>query len=140
MKNLKKSVLIYSIYILSFVGILICIYLLYAHFADVSVACPRVGIIDCANVLTSQYSSILGIPVPFFGMAFFILMSVFTFLKKELYLLVLSILGVLSVMYLVYVEFALIHSVCLWCSSIHVITLLLFFISVYLFLNKILTS
>lgn len=51
-------------------------YLTYAHFTTAAVlACPERGIINCAKVTTSPYSSIAGVPVAVAGLAFFVVMG-----------------------------------------------------------------
>lgn len=128
----KASVLKYSISVLSFIAILISVYLLYIHFSGGIAACPDVGIINCQNVLTSPYSSFFYIPLPVFGIIYFLLIFILSFIDKlKNVILALSAISIIVVFSLLYIEFGLIHSICLWCSSIHLIALLIFFISLY---------
>lgn len=137
MKNLKTYALKYSIPALSLIAVFVSIYLLYVHYSPVSLACPDVGIINCANVLTSSYSSFLGIPLPIFGLLYFILLIVLSFIQKtELIILILSTISLFVVATLLYIEFGLIHYVCLYCSSIHLIAVIIFFISLYKYMFR----
>jgi len=138
MKNLKTYALKYSIPILSLIAVFVSIYLLYVHYSPVSLACPDVGIINCANVLTSSYSSFFGIPLPIFGLVYFVLLIILSFIKKtDLIVLILSTISLFVVATLLYIEFGLIHSVCLYCSSIHLIAIIIFFISLYKYIFRI---
>jgi uncharacterized membrane protein len=137
MENLKTYALKYSIPILSLIAVFISIYLLYVHYSPMSLACPDVGIINCSNVLTSSYSSFFGIPLPIFGLLYFILLIVLSFIKKtDIIILILSTISLFIVAALLYIEFGLIHSVCLYCSSIHLIAISIFFISLYKYLFR----
>ena len=138
MKNLKTYVLKYSIPVLSLIAVFVSIYLLYVHYSPVSLACPDVGIINCANVLTSGYSSFFGIPLPIFGLVYFILLIILSFIKKtDLIVLILSTISLFVVATLLYIEFGLIHSVCIYCSSIHLIAIIIFFISLYKYIFRV---
>ena len=137
MKNLKTYVLKYSIPIFSTIAIIICIYLLYVHYTAIIVACPDVGIINCGRVLTSNYSEIFNIPLPVFGIIYFVFLLVLSFLKKtENMIFILSIISLFVVALLVYIEFGILHSVCLYCSTIHLIAIIIFFISLYKYLFR----
>ncbi len=137
MKNLKTYVLKYSIPIFSTIAIIICIYLLYVHYTAIIVACPDVGIINCGRVLTSNYSEIFNIPLPVFGIIYFVFLLVLSFLKKtENIIFILSIISLFVVALLVYIEFGILHSVCLYCSTIHLIAIIIFFISLYKYLFR----
>jgi uncharacterized membrane protein len=137
MKNLKTYVLKYSIPIFSTIAIIICIYLLYVHYTAIIVACPDVGIINCGRVLTSNYSEIFNIPLPVFGIIYFVFLLVLSFLKKtENIIFILSIISLFVVALLVYIEFGILHSVCLYCSTIHLIAIIIFFVSLYKYLFR----
>jgi uncharacterized membrane protein len=76
----------------------------------------------------------LGIPVAVYGLVFFVallpLLLPRAWASEDVRVrrgrLVLVSLGVLSVLYLVYIEAFKVRAICLWCTSVHVLTFLLF--------------
>lgn len=110
-------------------------YLTYAHFTTAAVlACPERGIINCAKVTTSPYSSIAGVPVAVAGLAFFVVMGALSTPRawrspaRSLrgIRLLLSTAGVGMVLWLLYVELFRLNAICLYCSAVHAITVALF--------------
>lgn len=128
----------YACFVLSLIGLGISIYLTIAHFTSSSIlACPNTGTINCAKVTTSAQSYFLKIPVAIWGLAFYLyltlLNSPFGFKRKTLRTLRLisMIIGVIFVLYLISAELLVIGSICLWCTSVHVVTILLFGAVIY---------
>lgn len=128
----------YACFILSLIGLAISIYLTVAHFTSSSIlACPNTGTINCAKVTTSAQSYFLKIPVAIWGLMFYLYLSLLNspigFKRKSLRTLRLIslIIGVLFVLYLISAELLVIGSICLWCTSVHVVTILLFGAVVY---------
>jgi uncharacterized membrane protein len=128
------------------VGLTICVlgigissYLAYVHFKGLAPICPTGGgIVDCAAVVTSQWSTILGIPVPVLGLAFFVGMIPFQLpvawrsanpLVRRARLLGGAV-GVGMILWLLYAELFLIGKICLWCTSVHLLTFVLFVVTV----------
>jgi uncharacterized membrane protein len=118
-------------------GVLIALYLTLVHYTSVvGLACPGQGssLIDCGNVLTSPESIWWGIPVPLWGLLWFLAGMVlrwqepvwgdYSWWSPALW--IWAIIGVASVIWLVYAEFFLIHALCVWCSALHLIILGLF--------------
>lgn len=114
---------------LSLLGLGVAVYLTTVHYANVPLACSSTGIIDCAKVVTSQYSVIPGtsvaITVP--GMAFFVVslgMAVAQLRRPLQFNLrqwhfAWSCLGLLAVFYLVFVELVELKAICLFCTIVH---------------------
>jgi uncharacterized membrane protein len=116
------------------------IYLTVEHFLNgTSLACPNTGVVNCAKVTTSPQSVIFGIPVPVLGLVFFAWMIVINSPpawrsprpQLRLLRLVSVLVGIVFVLYLIYAELVLIGSICLECTSIHVITFALFVLIVF---------
>ena len=126
--------------IMSLLGLADSIYLTIAHYTTPAIlACPATKFINCEKVTSSSYSMVFGVPITFFGIAFFVLLTVLSlpkfwlttasFIKK---LRILSVtLGMVGVFYLVYVELYKINSICLYCTGVHILTFLLFVITIY---------
>ncbi len=126
--------------ILSVLGFADSLYLTIAHYSTPAIlACPETKFVNCEKVTSSSYSLIHGIPITFFGMLFFIVLIVLSLPRfwvgvsrfvTNLRLAVVS-LGMLSVFYLVYVELYKLNSICLYCTGVHLITFLLFVITMW---------
>ena len=116
-------------------GLGISVYLTIVHYStSVTLACTSSGVVNCEKVTTSPESRFLGVPVPLFGLAFFVVMVLANlpaaWRRGEPWIrigrLAVAAGGVLFVLYLVYAELFRIDAICLWCSAVHVITGLLF--------------
>lgn len=121
--------------VLSLAGLGVSVYLTIAHYSSAAIlACPENSTFDCARVTTSAQSVILGVPVAVLGLAFYVVMTVINLPRAwrmadrrvHVARLVLSGAGVLFVIYLISAELLVIKAVCLWCSTVHLITFLLF--------------
>jgi len=121
--------------VLSVAGLGVSIYETVAHFAKLSLICPDSGgAITCKKVTTSPQSYFLHVPVAVLGLAFFVAMVALCSppawraadRRVHLVRLGLSVVGLCFVLYLVAAELLIIGSICLWCTSVHVITFLLF--------------
>ena len=117
-------------------GIAISIYLLIVHYDKGALICNTSGVVNCSKVLTSPSSVILGIPVPIFGLLFFIAMGViclpFAWRLDAAWLawgrVAAAVAGMGMVIYLVYQEALVLHTICLWCTGVHVLTFAMFLI------------
>lgn len=123
--------------VLSVSGVGVALYLTIDHFTGALPVCAATGVIDCAKVTTSSESYLAGIPVALLGLLFFAAMAVVN--VPPLWQpggrwrtglawarLAMSVAGMGFVVWLVYAEIFLIKAVCLWCTAVHVLTLLLF--------------
>jgi uncharacterized membrane protein len=119
----------------SIAGVAVAAYLTYEHFtAGTTLACPDTGVVNCAKVTSSQYSKLFGIPVALLGLTFFVGMTALSLppmwrtsspWPRRLRLLgVLT--GVVFVCYLIWAELFQIDAICLWCTVVHALTLVLF--------------
>ncbi|MDE1768224.1 MAG: vitamin K epoxide reductase family protein [Candidatus Micrarchaeota archaeon] len=111
------------------IGLLVSIYLTAIHYASIAPACPETNLFNCENVLTSQYSTILGIPIAVLGLVFFLAeLSVILLIKNEDAFIVLSGIGLAFVAYFVYTEY-LVGSICIYCTTVHISTIALFILA-----------
>lgn len=97
---------------ISVIGILVSIYLLYAKMIGGDLVC---GISSCNTVNNSKYSVLLGLPLSFWGILFYVGMSVLLIIRKYRLFFIDSIFGVLFSAYLTYLEFFVIYAWCQWC-------------------------
>jgi uncharacterized membrane protein len=125
---------------LSLAGLGVSIYLTIAHFTDKPLAgCSESGLVNCTKVTTSPQSYVFGIPVAVLGLAFYLaavaLMSpwAWRWARREIYLLRIAslVVGIGFVLYLLYAELFIIGSICLYCTSVHAITFILFGLTMF---------
>ena len=127
-------------WILALAGLGVSIYLTIAHFnTSVTLACPATSTINCEKVTTSPQSYQFGIPVAVLGLAF----DLFMVVANSPWLWRVNwpplrwarigsvVVGIVFVLYLVYCELFKIGAICLWCTSVHVITFCLFGLIVF---------
>ena len=127
--------------VLAVIGLGISAYETYAHFNGNRLAgCPTgTGTFNCSAVITSSQSMVFGvIPVAILGLAFYVvavpLFSPWGWRAKwravHQLRLASAIAGMGFVMYLIYAELQ-IGSICEYCTGVHVVTFLLFCITVF---------
>ncbi len=125
--------------VLCLVGLAVSAYLTVEHYSSsTTLACPESATINCVKVTTSSYSELLGVPVALLGLLFFVGLTALCLpvawrtaspWPARLRLAGVT-LGVVFVIYLVWAELFRIEAICLWCTVVHVVTLLLFFVVV----------
>ena len=127
-------------FLLALAGLGVSIYLTIAHFTEAPLAgCSDNGLVNCAKVTTSPQSYVFGIPVAVLGLAFYVaavgLMSPWAWRasRREIHLARMAslVVGVGFVLYLLYAELFIIGSICLYCTSVHVITFVLFALTAF---------
>jgi uncharacterized membrane protein len=124
--------------VLTLCGLGVSIYLTIAHYdAHVSLVCSANGAINCEKVTSSAQSKVFGIPVAVLGLAYFVAMVPLQLpaawrsndprirFGRVLY----CIAGVGFICYLIYAEAVIIKAICLWCTSVHVITFIIFVVT-----------
>lgn len=125
--------------VLGIAGLLISAYLVGTHyFADqVPLACSTGGIVDCEQVTNSAESMVGPMPVAVLGLVWFAvflgLLALRSWLPSQALLaqVVWASAGLLTVFYLVYAELFLIGALCLWCTAIHAIVVVLFLMTLW---------
>jgi len=126
-------------FVLALAGLGVSIYLTIAHYTESHLlGCSESGLVNCTKVTTSPQSYVFGIPVAVLGLAFYIaavgLMSPWAWrsARREIHLIRLAsvVVGIGFVLYLLYAELFIIGSICLYCTSVHAITFVLFLLTV----------
>jgi uncharacterized membrane protein len=135
-------------FLLSLYALGASIYLTIAHYdTNVTLVCSDKGLVNCAEVTTSPQSMVFGIfPVAVLGLAFYVFMTALNSpwvwrlqqTGSEQLGLVLRytrvgaiVAGMGFVLYLIYAELIQIGAICLWCTSVHVATFLIFTLIVF---------
>src|ERR1700675_3707833 len=115
----------------SVAGLGISVYLTAVHYAGVPLACPANGTINCEAVLSSRYAIIAGtgVPTSAAGIVWFAFSMLLWIRPGGRIQLAWSALGLVAVLFLVYVEIVLLGAICLWCSATHVLVLVIFLIA-----------
>jgi uncharacterized membrane protein len=116
-------------------------YLTYQHYTagKTFFGCAGKGFINCGLVTTSAESHILGIPVALLGLLFYVFMvpalspwawrlTGGSLIARRLPLVRLGSIcvGICLVLWLIYAELFKIGSICIYCTSVHIVTFLLF--------------
>ncbi len=121
---------------ISLVGLCIAIYLTVVHYGPKSgLVCPlHSGLVNCQKVTTSPQSVIFGLPVALYGVIFFIAMIALNLpsawdspnLRLAQLRVAATIVAMGFVLYLIATELLVIHAICIWCTSIHALTFIMF--------------
>jgi uncharacterized membrane protein len=102
--------------------------------------------LNCAKVLGSTYSAIFGVPLEIFALVYFIvnlvLVWMYAFGSDKLShnafraLFGWRFLGIILVPYLMFVEFVLLHAICIYCTTMHAAIVIDFVVITYLLFWK----
>jgi len=126
--------------VLTAIGIGLATYLTIAHYdTHIPLVCAAKGAIDCEAVTTSPQSKVFGIPVAVLGLAYFVGMIPWHLPiawrsadpRIRFGRLIYGLSGIGFVCYLVYAEAVIIKKICLWCTGVHIVTLLIFVVTVF---------
>jgi uncharacterized membrane protein len=126
---------------LAVIGFGLAAYLTSVHYAGAPLVCSSKGFVNCELVLSSAYSVIPGtsVPVTVPGMAYFLVSLVLALAQlrrprnyglRQAHA-AWAGLGLLTVFYLVFVELVELRTLCLWCTSVHVVILLTLLITIW---------
>jgi uncharacterized membrane protein len=128
-------------FLLALAGLGVSTYLTIAHFTQSTLAgCSETaGLVDCTKVTTSAQSYVFGIPVAVLGLAFYLFMVAimspwaWRATRREVHLVRIGalVVGMGFVLYLLYAELFLIGSICLYCTSVHALTFVLFVLTMF---------
>jgi uncharacterized membrane protein len=124
----------------SVAGFCVAAYLTYEHYTgSANLVCSDKGIVNCLAVTTSTYSKVAGVPVAVLGLVFFAVMLVLqlpAMWRRPNPLLrtarmAWALVGLGTVVYLLYTELFRIDAICLWCTAVHVLTFIVFVSTVF---------
>lgn len=116
-------------------GLLDAAYLTFEHYTEsTTLACSESATINCLKVTTSSYADVFGIPfavlgvVYFAGMGLLCLPAAWRRPGRPLRALRVAgaVVGVLTALYLVWVELFRLDAICLYCTGVHVLSFVLF--------------
>ncbi len=141
MKILQRSKAQLFLLSCSLAGMGIAIYLTGVHYENVPLVCSDSGLVNCTKVLSSPYSVIPGtsIPITVPGLAWSLISAVLAIYALyqgterrwiPMAQFIWALIGMLTVLYLVYVEIVRLHTICAWCTGMHVLILLMFLVTI----------
>ena len=127
--------------LLSLAGLGMSIYMTIAHYTSTNIlVCSNKGYIDCAKVTTSPESMVFNVfPVAVLGLAFYVFMTAINTpwawrsgIPAIWWARLAGIItGIGFVLYLIYAEVIQIGNLCLDCTTVHIITFLLFVVLIF---------
>lgn len=133
-----------ALIVMAVAGIAIAVYLITVEAKNVPLLCSSSGVVDCASVLNSSYSRVpfTNVPITVPGLLWFVgsgALAAFGLVRLRqgraepprlrLAQFLWSAAGMVFVLYLVYAEIVQLHRICAWCTVIHVLTLLVFLLT-----------
>ena len=115
-------------------GVGVSIYLTIVHFEPQLLVCTTTSFISCAPVLHSPQSVLFGVPVPFYGLFWFVSMFVLNlpsmWRTTKWWLpwtrVMWSAVGMCFIFDMIYDELFVIDKLCEWCTTVHVFTFAIF--------------
>jgi uncharacterized membrane protein len=127
--------------VVAFLGVLDATYLSASELRGVSLLCGEFG--DCAEVTSSEYSRVLGVPVAYLGFLFYttffllsLTIAIFKTPRVVIPLFLLSIIGVSASAWFVFVQLVLLKSICIYCMFSALTSTALFLLALYLLKNQ----
>lgn len=138
LRPVNKGVLL-AIAVISFIAFADAAYITADHYLQVPVPCSVTH--GCENVLTSRYATVAGLPIALIGaIAYLIILgfSLFLFTSEKpaeqkiapaWLLFGITGIGFISALYLLYLQFNVIHSICQYCLVADTSSIILFILS-----------
>lgn len=116
----------------SLAGLGVAVYLTFVHFSAAQLVCTVGGAINCERVLGSGYAVIAGSPVSTSasGIVWFTVAGALALARRRRAQVAWSIAGLITVVYLVFVEIVQLGAICVWCTAAHVLVLVIFLLTV----------
>jgi uncharacterized membrane protein len=103
----------------------IAAYLVVVHYGAGALVCETSG---CETVQRSRYAELLGIPVAVFGLVTYVLVFASSLTRRPFAVTVgagLAVTALVFAQYLVYVQVAVLHAICVWCVAADSLTTLI---------------
>jgi len=128
---MKKSKLFLWMQILSLIGILLAIYLLWEQFFRPPFQpCYVNSIINCNAVISGAVSKTLGLPTPLYGLIGYIIIFFSAMFQKKKLLLGMATFGLLFCLWIAYQELFLLRVICPVCILCQVNMISLFILAI----------
>jgi len=133
---MKKRLGVAAILLLAFCGLADSLYLTQHAESGTPLLCNVQNLSECNVVAASQYSSVFGIPLAEFGVAFYVVLFILAALELVLFdqllrrlLQGMAIVGVVFSLYFTYLQKFIINAFCIYCFASALITLLVLIVA-----------
>lgn len=133
----RKKLLVIVLLIVSFIGFVDSAYLASKHYSGAPINCSILS--GCEEVATSEYATVLGIPLALVGAIYYSVVSVLllVYLETKKYGILLSVVvgstgAFLTSLILIYIQIAVIGAICLYCMASAASSTILFIGSLFL--------
>ena len=132
----RTSTQVLALVAIALAGLAIALYLTATHVSSVPLVCTVGSVVNCSAVTHSAYSVIPGtsIPISILGVLWFVVSGLLSLLAWPATApewlrpahFVWAALGLMVVVYLVYVEIVVLHQICEWCTVVHLLVIATF--------------
>ena len=134
---MKFSKLFLAVSYLSFVGVLLAVYLLWQQFFHPAFQpCYINSFINCKAIISGPVAKTLGIPTPLYGLIGYIIMIYASLVHNKKLLMGMSSFGLVFCLYIAYRELIQLHVVCPVCITCQIIMITVFTLSIILMRKK----
>jgi len=138
---LQQRALAWAVAALALIGLGVSAFLTWYDIVTPRGFCSLTGFFWCSEILTSQYSRIGGVPTAFLGALWFIVVLWLAIVvtrdeARLIYLLAWSLLVIPGVGALAYIELVVIGAICPFCTSAHVLGLVILVLAVIMWRNR----
>ncbi len=125
--------------VIEIIALLVTGYLSYVKIANVSAICVESGPINCEEVQSSAWSTLLGIPIAYLGLAAHLAITAVLVLQRRsaffkqnglLILFGITLFGLIYHTYLIYTSIAIIKAICPWCIGAAMLMLIQFILTI----------
>ena len=131
----KKSYLI--IKILSILGVLLAVFLLWEQFARSSFQpCNINAVVNCDAVISGDVAKTFGISTPLYGLIGYIVIFIAAVFAKKKLLLGTALFGLIFCLWIAYIELFKLHVICPVCIGCQVVMVVINIVSIQIFKNK----
>lgn len=119
----------YAVIVLSVLGIIVSIIIkVYLETDQTLPGCKIGSVVNCTDVINGPYGKVFGIPLSYFGAFYFLVfLALYAVDFNDDYIVAIwSTIGLLAVINFVALELFVINHICLYCTSVHVLVVLVF--------------
>lgn len=135
---MKESTILSYIKTLSFIGILLAVYLLWQRFFHPSIhPCSINSTINCDAIISGPVANTLGIPTPLYGLTGYIIIFISSFFNWKKLILSMAAFGLVFCLWIAYQELVLLRVVCPVCILCQITMIGVFILSIILMRKKV---
>lgn len=134
---MNKNKIFSYIKVLSLIGILLAVYLLWEqNFRSSFQPCNINAIVNCDAIISGSVSKTLGLPTPLYGLIGYIVIFFAAILKRKKLALSMVTFGLVFCFWIAYQELFLLHAICPACILCQLIMIVIFSFAIVLIKSK----